>query len=147
MKRNLLIIISSGVMLILFSGCQRYLPELKTKPVIAVSGQIVMAQNEDVPAITSAKEEIFSVSYKISGRNVLIECFVPDVSFRNNDERKLQLGKIAVWIDGKKLEEVRSAAFMLKNLSLGNHRIKLELLKLTNESYGADREFLVSISK
>jgi hypothetical protein len=54
-------------------------------------------------------------------------------------------GKILLYVDGKKKEEIFSAAFIIKGLSSGKHRIRLELVKENQPISKLKREFYVSI--
>ncbi|MCM2533520.1 hypothetical protein NDK43_15410 [Neobacillus pocheonensis] len=54
---------------------------------------------------------------------------------------------MVVYIDGLRTQEATSAAFIIKGLSPGNHKIKLEVVKLNNEPYGLMKELLVNIPR
>ncbi len=72
---------------------------------------------------------------------------VSGITFRetgNNHEKK---GKMVVWIDGTRSQEVTSAAFIIKGLSPGEHRVKLEMVNLHNQPFGLTKEFVVNIPK
>jgi hypothetical protein len=87
------------------------------------------------------------VHHEIKGEQVLIECIVTGISFRETDHSKGKIGKIVVWVDGKKKTEVNAAAFIVKGFSSGSHRVKLEVVNLNNESYGMAKEFVVNIPR
>ncbi|GHI01276.1 hypothetical protein [Neobacillus kokaensis] len=87
------------------------------------------------------------VQYKTKGNHVFVECIVTGITFRQSDYSKQKVGKIVVWINGKRKSEVDSAAFIIKGLTPGNHKIKLEVVKLNNVPYGLDKEFIVDIPK
>ena len=87
------------------------------------------------------------VKHHTKGNQVMVECIVTGISFRESDHNKQKVGKMVVWVDGKKNLEIASAAFIIKNLSPGSHTFKLEVVKLNNEPYGLDKEFMVNIPK
>ncbi len=87
------------------------------------------------------------VHHQIKGEQVLIDCIVTGISFRESDHSKEKIGKIVVWIDGKKNTEVNAAAFIIKGFSPGSHRVKLEVVNLNNVSYGITKEFMVNIPR
>lgn len=87
------------------------------------------------------------VHHQIKGEQVLIECIVTGVSFRESDQSKQRIGKILVWVDGMKKTEVNSAAFIISDLAPGRHIVKLEVVNLKNESYGIAKEFMVNIPR
>lgn len=69
------------------------------------------------------------INYKIKGKDVYIECIIPNFSFQNeHDEENLERGNVHVFLNNKKYKEVNQAAFILKNLPSGNHKITLKFL-------------------
>ncbi|WP_051633680.1 hypothetical protein [Bacillus sp. UNC41MFS5] len=87
------------------------------------------------------------VNHQVKGETVLINCIVSGISFRETDHSKKKLGKLVIWIDGKKKSEVNAAAFIIKGLSPGSHRVKLEVVDLNNQPYGMEKEFMVNITR
>ncbi|MEH7177298.1 hypothetical protein [Neobacillus vireti] len=87
------------------------------------------------------------VQSKTKDNNVFVECIVTGISFRESDQKFQKVGKFVVWLDGKRSQEVNSAAFIIKDLSPGRHEIKLEVVDLNNKPYGLTNEFMVNISK
>jgi hypothetical protein len=87
------------------------------------------------------------VQSNVKGNNVLVECILSGISFRDSDEKVQKVGKLVIWLDGKRTKEVKSAAFILKNLAPGKHEVKLEVVDLNNVPYGLTKEFLVNIPK
>jgi hypothetical protein len=89
----------------------------------------------------------FFVSSKTKGSNVYVECILSGISFRESDRNGQKVGKLIIWLDGKKTKEVNSAAFIIKGLPPGSHEVKLEVVDLENKSYGLTNVFLVNIPK
>ncbi|WP_223595967.1 hypothetical protein [Neobacillus bataviensis] len=87
------------------------------------------------------------VKHHTRGNQVMVECIVTGISFRESEHNKHKVGKMVVWVDGKRNLEIASAAFIIKNLSPGSHTLKLEVVKLNNAPYGLDKEFVVNIPK
>jgi hypothetical protein len=87
------------------------------------------------------------VHHQIKSDTVLINCIVTGISFRDADPSKGRIGKIVVWVDGKKNSEVKAAAFIIKGFSPGTHKVKLEVVNLNNEPYGLAKEFMVNIPR
>ncbi|MGG3466547.1 hypothetical protein ABES02_03230 [Neobacillus pocheonensis] len=96
---------------------------------------------------TSKEFPTFSVQHHINGNQVMVECVVTGISFRELDHKKDKVGKLVLWVDGEKNQEVKTAAFIIKDLSPGSHKLKLEVVKLNNEPYGLAEEFVVNIPK
>jgi hypothetical protein len=89
----------------------------------------------------------FFVSSKTKGSNVYVECILSGISFRESDQKSQKVGKLIIWLDGRKTKEVNSAAFIIKGLPPGNHEVKLEVVDLNNKPYGLTNVFLVNIPK
>lgn len=125
------------------------MPKPETKPKIIAIDQSSHLQADIVPVYNQNLREIPSlfVQHKTNGNQVLVECIVNGVSFRESDHSKQKIGKMIVWVDGKRNTEVTSAAFIIKDLRPGGHKIKLEVVKLTNEPYGLTKEFMVNIHR
>jgi hypothetical protein len=95
--------------------------------------------------ISEDREPAMFVQYESKGNNVFVECIVTGVTFRESAKNKRKVGKMIVWVDGKKSKEVSTAAFIIKDLATGNHVLKLEMVDLHNKSYGISKEFMVNI--
>jgi hypothetical protein len=107
-------------------------------------------QKSDVLAKVSGyseKSPSLYVQTKTKGNNVFVECILTGVSFRQSDQQDRKVGKLVIWLDGKKTKEVNSAAFIIKGLPPGEHTVKLEVVDLKNVPYGITQEFLVNIPK
>jgi hypothetical protein len=87
------------------------------------------------------------VQHETKGNQVRVECIVTGISFREDVDSGEKVGKMAVWIDGKRISEFATAVFIIKNLAPGSHKIKLELVNPNNELYGLSNEFIVNIPK
>ncbi|QED47419.1 hypothetical protein [Cytobacillus dafuensis] len=136
-----LYIISS--MLLTVSGCHRDKPKPETK-IVAQHIHFTNLNNE-IPVIGTAAtiHSRFFVKHQVTGKDVLIECIVNGVSFRESNSS--DKGKIILYIDGKKREEISTAAFIVKDLSSGTHRLKLEVVKGNNSSPIMNKELYVTI--
>jgi hypothetical protein len=89
----------------------------------------------------------FFVQSKTKGSNVFVECILTGISFRQTEQKDRKVGKLVIWLDGKRAKEVNSAAFIIKGLPPGRHEVKLEVVDLNNQPYGLTNEFLVNIPK
>lgn len=149
MKKNVQFLILSMIISGILSGCQMDLPKSEAKLKNGQMDHYSSIQKEIVPAFGQNKIDFPSlfVQSETKGNNVFVECILTGISFREADHSKQKIGKMIVWIDGQKKQEVTSAAFIIKGLSPGNHKLKLEVVNLNNESYGLMKEFSVNISK
>lgn len=87
------------------------------------------------------------VQTSIKDKNVYVECILTGISFRQSEQNSKKVGKLVIYVDGKKTDVVNSAAFIIKGLKPGQHGVKLEVVDLKNEPYGIRKEFLVNIPK
>lgn len=130
-------------LLMMISACRKDLPEPETKN----SGKPISIHTVslDIPVFKTSfsSNEPFFVNHKIEGRNVLIECIVQGITFRETDGNNK--GKIILYVDGKKKEEILSAAFIVKGLSSGKHRLKLQVITENGSSILMEKEFNVTI--
>lgn len=113
-------------------GCQRQ----------RIEGEVVPVYSSD-----AYEHPSLFVHHVTKGSQVLVECVVKGISFRESDHSKRKIGKVMVWIDGKRNREVSSAAFIINGLTPGSHKVKLEVVKLNHDSYGLRKEFVVNIPK
>lgn len=84
----------------------------------------------------------FTVQHQVKGNDVFVECMIPSISFRDHSKNK---GKLKLYVDGKERKEVTSAAFIIKGLPTGTHKIKIVVVKPNGEPYGLEKEFNVTI--
>lgn len=130
-------------LLIAATGCKRDIPKpemnIEILPIINTDSSNVVAAS----SIKLNNPDPFYVKSHVSGKDVLIECIVPAVTFRDTNESNK--AKMIVYINGKKKEEVSSAAFIIKGLPSGTHRLKIKVVKLKDASYHLQKEFFVTI--
>ncbi|WP_285754358.1 hypothetical protein [Parageobacillus sp. G301] len=93
-------------------------------------------------AMTNQENKSFQVKHVVKGKDVLIECIVADFPFRKGTNG----GHINVYVNGQKIDEVYTAAFMLRGLPTGKHVIRLELVHNDGKITGLSQEFTVAIS-
>jgi len=139
--------IITSLLIGIISGCQRNLPKPETKPKIVPIEQTNAMQTEIVPVYNQNEIPSLFVQYQTKGNNLLVECILTGISFREADQSQKKQGKLVVWIDGKRSQEATSAAFIIKGLSPGDHKLKLEVVKMNNQPYGLVKEFMVKIPR
>ncbi|AGT31410.1 hypothetical protein M493_05560 [Geobacillus genomosp. 3] len=100
------------------------------------------------PAATSAAPHALSaagqlqVKHEVKGNDIFIECFAVQFPFRKGDGG----GHINVYLNGQKMTEVYTAAFIVRGLPSGKHVIRLELVYNDGKAAGMAHEFEVTIS-
>ncbi|MBP2240004.1 hypothetical protein J2Z40_000557 [Cytobacillus eiseniae] len=125
------------------TGCQKDIPEPEAK--ISVQPLQVVQMNNDIPVSVFEINEIepFYVNHKVDGQNVFIECIIQGISFR--ETAASNRGKIILYVNGIKKEEISSAAFIVKGLPIGRNHLKLVVVKADNSAIVIEKEFDVTI--
>lgn len=134
--------IISVFMLLFLAGCRRDIPEPESK--FAMTNVNTAERIREVPVSVIPLNSSFYVRHKVNGENILVECIVPEISFRQDRHNK-RVGKIVVFVDGKKIAEMNTPVFIIKGLTQGEHAITLEVVNLQNRSYSLKKEFNVTI--
>ncbi|TCJ06105.1 hypothetical protein [Cytobacillus praedii] len=124
------------------SGCKKDIPKPETKIIGETASLYTVTHDIPVFKTNSSKEEFF-VKHKVEGGNVMIECIIQGITFR--DTAGNNKGKIILYVDGKKEEEISSAAFIVKGLLPGTHRLTLEVTTEESSSVIMKKEFDVTI--
>lgn len=80
---------------------------------------------EVLSAMTQVRDD-FQVGFSTKGTSVFVDCYTREYSFTPNSEKPL--ASVLVYVDGAKVDEMRTAAFIVKDLSQGKHQIKVKLI-------------------
>ncbi|MBD1380961.1 hypothetical protein [Metabacillus arenae] len=111
--------------LVLLAGCTNDKP----RPEGHIKANSLHTPNGQLEAITTMQQEKkasqMHIKHHVKGRNVYIECFIPNFSLskRGKDHGYLQL-----YVDGKIKDKIHTAAFFIKDLSRGDHQITIEMV-------------------
>ncbi len=82
----------------------------------------------------------FTVKHQVKGNDAYFECIVKGASFRNDG------AKIILYVDGKRVKEIDHAAFIVKGLNKGTHKIKLELIGPNQQGIMGEKEIDININ-
>lgn len=110
----------TGILFLIFmllAACQDDIPEPETKKSVLTEEASIQTSGFIIEAVDS-----FNVKHQVKENDVYFECVVKGASFRNDG------AKIILYIDGKRIKEIDHAAFIVKGLNKGMHKIKLELI-------------------
>lgn len=118
-------------------GLKRFIPSIVLLLVLQGMVTVFQSSAEEIPTLL--------VQHETKGKDVLVECIVTGISFRESNQSSQKIGKMVIWVDGKRNREVTTAAFIIKGLSQGTHKVRLEVVKLNNEPYGLVKEFMVNV--
>jgi hypothetical protein len=138
MKRFIMVL----TVLVAATGCGKKIPEPEN---LAAAIQSV----NDLKAATTVStvqrnDEDFQVKTFVKGNSVFVECYLKDYSFSKGNPK--QLATVSVSIDDQKQDELRTAAFILKDVPNGMHKIRLEILNRSGQKTGLIKEIEVHIT-
>ncbi|MFC3882701.1 hypothetical protein ACFOU2_04000 [Bacillus songklensis] len=130
---------------LLLGACSNDKPKPETRMEV-VPMNVVQTKEEAVETLKSSSNRSMIVHQHVRGNNVYVECIVNNFSFaetgQNTQDGK---GYLQLYVDGKRMEPISQAAFIIKNLAPGKHTIQLELMKSSKKSYGLSKTFEVVI--
>ncbi|WP_077211409.1 hypothetical protein [Bacillus dakarensis] len=130
-----------NLFMLLLTACHKDLPEPEAKS--KVIPMVSVETSQDVPVVGREDNQSFSVQHHVKNQNVFVECMIPNFSFREHHKNK---GKMVLYVDGEKKEEIKTAAFIIKGLTPGTHKIKLSVFKSDNDQTASmEKEFTVDI--
>lgn len=90
------------------------------------SGALLQVPSTEVLSAMTQVQDDFQVGFSTKGTSVFVDCYTREYSFTPNSEKPL--ASVLVYVDGKKMDEMRTAAFIIKDLSQGTHRMKVKLI-------------------
>ncbi|MFJ7829961.1 hypothetical protein ACQKIC_09430 [Peribacillus sp. NPDC046944] len=136
MKRMIIVL----TVLMAATGCGKKIPEPKNVSAASVS---------DLKAATTVQsaqtmDEDFQVKTFVKGNSVYVECYLNDYSFSGDTSK--QLATVSVLLDDKKRINKHTAAFILKDIPHGAHKIRLEILNDSGQKTGLNKEIEVHIT-
>ncbi|WP_235045469.1 hypothetical protein [Anoxybacillus ayderensis] len=100
--------------------------------------------NDDT-AFAEQKQTLF-VKHHVKGNNVFVECIVDQFTFTKGTRPKQNgQGRIHIYVNGKRVSETTTAAFVIRGLPVGKHTIRLELVHNDASKYHVSHEFTVMI--
>ncbi|MDM5357895.1 hypothetical protein ACDZ29_18190 [Peribacillus sp. RS7] len=124
------------------SGCGKKIPEPENSEV-AIQDVTAHKAATTVSSIRNSDED-FRVKTFVKGNSVYVECYLKNYGF--SEANSEQLATVSVFIDNQKKVDKRTAAFILKDVPNGMHKIKLEILNGSGEKTGLQKEFEVHIT-
>ncbi|OLS41985.1 hypothetical protein [Bacillus sp. MRMR6] len=114
--------------------------------VIGAIAEIHLPVLNDSSNVYAEEQPSFFVQYETKNKDLLVQCILTGISFRETNSGK-KTGKLIVSVDGKKVQEVTAAAFIVKDLPVGEHKVKLDVVDLNHKPFGLTKEFMVNIPK
>ena len=128
--------------LVAVSGCGKKIPEPENSGV-AMQDVSTHKAATTVSSIRNSDED-FRVKTFVKGNSVYVECYLKNYGFSESNPE--QLATVSVFIDNQKKVDMKTAAFILKEVPNGMHKIKLEVLNGAGEKTGLQKEIEVHIT-
>lgn len=124
------------------SACSNEKPRPEGEETVPM--EVSMLGNESVE--TAVQPRQLNVTHHVKGSNVYIECYIPNFSFSDKRGEKVNgEGYLNLYIDGKKTDEIHTAAFIIKGLDKGTHTIYIEVLHNDSSRYHLKKTWNVTI--
>ncbi|MBM7659487.1 hypothetical protein JOC85_000254 [Bacillus mesophilus] len=108
---------------------------------------IMNSLGEAVVVSAAITKENVTVRHNVKDKNVYVEVVIPGFNFSSAPDKKKVDGEgyIHLYLNGKKVDEIHQAAFIVKGLPSGKHNLKIELVQNDSTSYGIEEEFSVTV--
>ncbi|WP_102347053.1 hypothetical protein [Bacillus sp. Marseille-P3661] len=101
-----------------------------------------------VPVFSKSNPYPMTVREEVRDNNVYVECVISNFTFSKRNEKvanKQGTGYIKLYLNNQKIDDIYTAAFIMKGLPKGVHRVKLELVNNDGTPYGVEKEFEVTV--
>ncbi|MCF6136983.1 hypothetical protein [Pseudalkalibacillus berkeleyi] len=132
---------ASCICLGLLVGCQ--LGNQEKLQVVNVNGN---PDSFQALAVTNSKVSM-TLRHMITDNDLFVECYIPDFKFTDHSNDQSEgAGYLKVSVDHQKAFSVNKAAFIVKDLSKGNHHISVMLVNANGKKIkGMEKQFFVNI--
>jgi hypothetical protein len=116
-------------------------------PIVSVSAAPENDTYDEIEKTFNADDGNFEMTVKeqVKGNDVYVECIVSGFDFSDRGDKKSGQGYINLYLNGHKIDEIYTAAFIIKGLPEGEHEVTLELVKNDGTPYGMKEKFEVTI--
>ncbi len=142
MGRTIIILLIIGL---LATGCSKDRPRALTELEIIPVSYTEEGKNV-LEVISQQKTKAIKINHHIKNKDVYVECYIPDFVFKEKGgSRKNGEGHLGILVDGKLIDEIYTAAFILKNFPKGEHSLKVEVFHNDSSSYNLSKTWIVSI--
>lgn len=104
-------------------------------------------QSSNVIEVSGVRGEEPIIRHHVKDRNVYIEVVISPFQFKKPTQSKKVNGEghVHLFLNGKKVDEIYQAAFIVKGLPPGKHQLKVEIVHNDHSPYPIAKEFDVDI--
>ena len=141
MKRLLALVF----ILIGLTGCVEDKPRPKGS-VNLVPLNVTNVSNDVIEVVSHNQLASLNIKHHVRNQDVYVECYIPNFSFKEKGGNKvIGEGHIVVFVDGKKIDDMNTAAFIVKGLERGVHEMMVEVVHNDSTTYDLKKTWTVSI--
>lgn len=146
---NKLLLVLFSISVFAVSGCTNDKPEPETLVEVVPMEVSYISKANTVEVMSSQnKQRTFEVKHHVKGKDVYVECIVSNFKFTKGKQANTEgEGHIDLYLNGKKVDEIYTAAFIAKELPAGKHTMKIELVHNDSTKYNLNEEFEIIISE
>jgi hypothetical protein len=133
------------LMIMILTGCVGDKPRPKGMVEI-VPLQMTNVSKDVVEVISQQQNHSLSVKHHVHEHDVYVECFIPNFFFKEKGGSKINgEGHVTVYIDGKKVNDMYTTAFIVRGLEKGIHEMIVEVVHNDSTSYNLKKTWDVTI--
>ena len=123
-------------LLFVSTGCVEDKPKPESNVEI-VPMQVADLKQDSIEVIVHQQKSLeLTIKHHVRNQDVYVECYIPHFTFKEKGGNKRNgEGHIDVFVDGKKVNEMNTAAFIIKGLEKGVHEMRLEVIHNDSSSY------------
>jgi hypothetical protein len=108
---------------------------------------VTSVSNEAIEVVNQQNKQSLLIKHHIRNQDVYVECYIPNFTFKEKGGNKVKgEGHITVHVDGKKVDDMNTAAFIVKGLDKGVHEMTVEVVHNDSTSYNLKKTWTVSIN-
>jgi hypothetical protein len=129
-------------------ACGNNKPEPETTVKAVPFTAIHQQEKAEMEVMSRPNKQQIQIQYHVKGHDVYVDCYIPHFTFQKNKKKNVNgEGHLVLYLNGKKVDEITTAAFILKGLPAGKHKLKVEMVHNDSTTYHISNEIEVSIPK
>lgn len=133
------------LLLFVLTGCVEDKPRPEGKLEI-VPLHVTNVLNDSVEVVSQQHDESINIKHHIRNQNVYVECYIPNFTFKEKRGNKVKgEGHLILHVDGEKVDDMNTAAFIVKGLEKGVHEMSVEVVHNDSTSYNLKKTWNVTI--
>jgi hypothetical protein len=107
---------------------------------------VMNVSNDVVEVVSQNQLASLNIKHYVRNKDVYVECYIPNFSFKEKGGNKVSgEGHIEVFVDGKKIDDMNTAAFIVRGLDRGVHEMMVEVVHNDSTTYDLKKTWTISI--